>query len=271
MRWFEPYAPSPDLRDVLECRYVAASAGRHDLIPDGCMDLVWTEGRGLVLCGPDTRAWSFHLPPGQAMTGVRFRPGAAAGVFRVEAATLVDRRVPLADLVGARPARLLAERLSEGADAPARMAAVEDLVRRRAAGLDPTVQLAGLVTRDPARGVDDLVARGDVSARQLRRRFARAVGYGPAFLARVARLQRFARHAARRPDLGLATLAASAGYVDQAHLAKDARAIADFTPRQLVGILERSSLAVDVPDVLDVGDDRSVQDGGRRRPSRWAA
>ena len=42
---------------------------------------------------------------------------------------------------------------------------------------------------------------------------------------RIARLQRFVRQASRAPQRGLAELAASAGYVDQPHLAKDCRAI----------------------------------------------
>jgi AraC-like DNA-binding protein len=269
MRWFSPYAPSPDIGNLLACRYVAVSAGHHDLIPDGCMDLVWSPRLGAVLCGPDTHAWSFDLPAGEPVAGVRFRAGAAASVFRVEAASLVDRRVPLADLVGARPARLLAEQLAAHTDPLARMTLLEGLVRHRAPAPEPTAELAALVAADPTRGVDDLVRHGGWSARQLRRRFDRAVGYGPAFFARVARLQRFAQHAARQPDRSLAELAALAGYTDQAHLAKDARAIAGRTPRELVTVLDRSSLAVELPVVP--ADGRSVQDAHRRPAARSAA
>ena len=65
---------------------------------------------------------------------------------------------------------------------------------------------------------------------------------------------------------GIAELAAAAGYVDQSHLAKDVRAIADRTPRQLLGVLAGSSLAVDVG-----ADDRSVQDATGPAAARWAA
>ena len=43
-------------------------------------------------------AWSFELPPGTPVVGVRFRPGAAAGVFHVDAVELQDERVELDDL-----------------------------------------------------------------------------------------------------------------------------------------------------------------------------
>jgi AraC-like DNA-binding protein len=264
--WFVPTVPSPDVCDVLDCRYVAASAGHHDLLPDGCMDLVWTAAMGIVVCGPDTHGWSFDMPIGREMAGVRFRPGAAAAVFGVPANELVDRRVPLADLLGGRTARVLTERLGEAADGDGRMAALEDLVRAHRDDVDPTVELASLLAHDPGTSVDALGDHAGVSARQLRRRFDRAVGYGPAFYGRIARLQRFAAGAVRRPDLGLAELAAAAGYADQPHLAKDARAIAGRTPRELIGVLDRSSLAVGVRT-----DGRSVQDAARAGGARWAA
>jgi len=264
--WFHPIAPSLALRDLLDCRYVAVSAGHHDLLPDGCMDLVWTADLGVMLCGPDTAGWSFDMPAGVSMAGVRFRPGAASGVFGVAASELVDRRVALADLLGARATRLLTARLEDAADGRTRMAVFEELVRNRRADAEPTVEMAALVAADPRTSVDDLAERAGVSARQLRRRFDRAVGYGPAFLTRVARLQRFAKGAVREPARGIADLAAAAGYADQAHLAKDVRAFAGRTPRQLLGVLARSSLAVDVGP-----GDRSVQDVAGSAGARSAA
>lgn len=246
MSWFEPFAASAGLGDVLACRYVASTAGRHDLLPDGCVDLLWIEGAGVVLCGPDTHAWSFELPAGTAVAGVRFRPGAAPGVLRLDAVEMRDERIGLGDLIGSRQARTLGEQIAAAEDPHARTGLLEDLVLRRRtdAPTDDMIQLAALVGSDPAFGVERLAAETGVSSRQLRRRFDRHVGYGPAFFARIARLQRFARSAARQPRHGLAELAASAGYVDQPHLAKDCRDIAGLTPRELVGILPRSSLAV---------------------------
>jgi AraC-like DNA-binding protein len=265
VRWFAPLAPAPDLHEVVECRYTAAAVGHHDLLPDGRMDLVWTEPLGAVLCGPDTRAWSFEMPAGREIAGVRFRPGAAAGVFGVSAAELVDRRVPLADVLGSRVARQLEERLA-GATDEGRPGLLDDLVRRHApAAPDPASAWARQVAGDPRTGVDAVAAAAGLSARQLRRRFDRAVGYGPAFLARVARLQRFAQHALTHPDRGLAELAAAAGYVDQAHLAKDTRAIAGRSPRQVRASLDRSSIVVDVG-----AGGRSVHDA-LRPPARPSA
>ncbi|MET0324189.1 MAG: helix-turn-helix domain-containing protein [Ilumatobacteraceae bacterium] len=268
MRWFEPFTVPADLADVLTCRYAATTAGRHVLLPDGSMDLLWIAGAGLVLCGPDTHAWSFELAPGTDVVGLRFRPGAAAAVFGVAAIEVSDERVPVSALVGTRVERVVDERMASADTAAGRLDVLEQLVRRRRPDgpVDDTVGLAALVGADPAFGVDRLAGESGVSARQLRRRFDREVGYGPAFLARIARLQRFAHAAAAAPPgVGLAELAAGAGYADQSHLARDCRGLAGRTPRQLVDVLPRTSLAV------TLGDVRSVQDDGRSGGRRWVA
>jgi AraC-like DNA-binding protein len=258
MGWFAPRPAAPDLGAVLDCRYVARAAGHHDMLPDGAMDLVWIQGRGIMLCGPDTRAWSFDMDPGRAIAGVRFRPGAAGAVLGVPADELVDRRTPLGDLLGAATERVLVERLE--ADPGCR--AIEDVVRRHLRPIDPIADLAALVASDPAYGVAALAATTGLSTRQLRRRFDLAVGFGPAYYARIARLQRFAKAAVRRPERGLAELAVEAGYSDQSHLARDTRDIAGRTPRGLVASLAGSSVAV---------DGRSVQDAIAADSRRWAA
>ena len=71
-----------------------------------------------------------------------------------------------------------------------------------------------------------------MSERQLRRRFADAVGYGPKTLARVLRFQRFLALAGRGDDL--AGLAFEAGYADQAHLTRECRRLSGRTPAELV-------------------------------------
>jgi AraC-like DNA-binding protein len=273
MPWFRPYTVAPDLADLLACRYVAWSSGHHDLLPDGAMDLVWTLGGHVVLCGPDTAGWSFDLAIGRPMAGVRIRPGAGGALFGVAASTCVDRRVPLDDLFGAREERMLRDRLETAGASAERLDLLESFVRRQRRAADPTVDVAALIASRPSFGVGALAAETGVSTRQLRRHFDRGVGYGPAFYARIARLQRFAKAALRRPDRGLAELAAAAGYVDQAHLAKDTRVLAGRTPAALVAALPGSSVVLDARDVRDLRDldGRSVQDRGGVGPSCWAA
>jgi transcriptional regulator GlxA family with amidase domain len=133
-------------------------------------------------------------------------------------------------------------------------------VRRHLRAVDPVVGLAARLAGDPCCSATVLADVSGWSTRQLRRRFDRAVGYGPAFYARVARLQRFATSALRWPERGLAELAASAGYTDQSHLGRETREIAGHTPTELAVTLAGTSVDV-----------RSVPDATATVTRRWAA
>jgi transcriptional regulator GlxA family with amidase domain len=102
--------------------------------------------------------------------------------------------------------------------------------------IDPIgVGIAPLLLTEPSRPITELANHVGLSERQLRRRVEEAVGYPPRTLARILRFQRFlglSREAAfpRR----LASLAADAGYSDQAHLTRDARELSGLTPAALL-------------------------------------
>src|SRR5436190_23134565 len=78
------------------------------VLPDACVDIVWSGGR-LFVAGPDTRPVVTPTRPGTAIVGLRLRPGAAGPALGVPAAALRDLRVELAELWGS-PAAELAQR-----------------------------------------------------------------------------------------------------------------------------------------------------------------
>lgn len=197
-----------------------AAGDVRPVLPDGCMDLLWCEGR-LLVAGPDTRAYD---PEGgaAAWAGVRFAPGDAPALLGVPAHELRDRRVPLADLWPAPRVR----RLGAGVTGPE---GLEALALRLAAGAPRPDPLPRAVTARLDAGWTVAATAGAVglSARQLHRRSLDAFGYGPKTLARILRFQR---------ALGLirggtppAGAAVAAGCTDQAHLAREARALTGRT------------------------------------------
>ncbi|WP_406863758.1 helix-turn-helix domain-containing protein [Streptomyces sp. HUAS MG47] len=200
------------------------------VLPDGCMDLLWTEGR-LLVAGPDTRP---HPPAdGGAWAGVRFAPGDAPGLLGVPAHELRDLRVELADLWGAAEARRLGERI---AVAPDPAAALEELALTRAPAPDPVLRavVAALRAGRPVAETADAVGLG---ARQLHRRSLTAFGYGPKTLARILRMRRaLALVAAGVP---FADAAGAAGCADQAHLAREVRELAGTTLSAYVASAKR--------------------------------
>ncbi|GAA5204625.1 MULTISPECIES: helix-turn-helix transcriptional regulator [Streptomyces] len=208
----------------------AAPGGPGRVLPDGCMDLLWYDGR-LLVAGPDTRAHLTEGAPGP-WAGVRFYPGTAPALLGVPAHELRDRRVELADLWPAPRVRRLTARVNAARD-PA--SGLEEAALSRAADTEPAdPMLRRIVTAlDAGRPVADTADELGIGARRLHRRSLAAFGYGPKTLARVLRLQRAL--ALARAGTPLAETAARSGYADQAHLARDVRRLAGVSPGELLG------------------------------------
>jgi hypothetical protein len=128
---YREFAPSPPLHALVACRWsrTVSDDDRAEpalILPDGCVDVVWRDGK-LVVAGPDQQAWRSPMRPGQEIVGIRLRPGVAGAVFELPASELLDSRVPLEELFGSRAAAL-AERLSEAEDQEAMFLLLEALV-----------------------------------------------------------------------------------------------------------------------------------------------
>ncbi|MEZ0064634.1 AraC-like DNA-binding protein [Streptacidiphilus sp. MAP12-20] len=214
-------------------REVAATAPVR-VLPDGCMDLIWFDGT-LLVAGPDTTAQLVSGGAGGAggsYVGLRFAPGTAPAVLGVAAWELRDQRVPLQALWPGRRVRELTERVNDATD---RAAALEALAAPFGARADPhgdDVAAGVLWGLRRGLGVRELAGELALSERQLRRRCLDAFGYGPKTLDRVLRLGRALEPA--RNGVPFAEVAARAGYADQAHLAREVRALAGVTLGRLL-------------------------------------
>ncbi|EIV96021.1 helix-turn-helix domain-containing protein [Frankia sp. QA3] len=212
----------------------------HRILPDGCIDIIWSSDGRLIVAGPDTVAKLACWAPGVRHLGLRFAPGRGPARLGVPAAELRDRRPELADLWGAGPARRLAERLADAGD-PALVLEASVAARPHHPGLgDPLVPaiIAGIRAGSP---VADVARGAALSERQLLRRCRQTFGYGPKTLARILRLQEALRSA--RTGRRLAAVAADAGYADQAHLAREVRALTGVALTSLLGTTRPSSPA----------------------------
>ena len=242
--WFRAVAVAGDLSDRLSLAWVVDTDVAHDLVPDACVDVVWLPDGSVQVCGPEIEGWTFHPFDGPEPVGIRFRPGHAAAVLGTAMDEIRDQRVRLEDLLGADGRRLVEElgELPDEASPEQRITLLENHIRHwitDGQDVDPlTTRVATTLSDDPSQRVDGLRRELGVSERQLLRRCTVAFGYGPATLRRILRLQRFLAVAGEThtggSDSGIAELAAKAGYADQQHLARDARAIARTTPSDLV-------------------------------------
>jgi AraC-like DNA-binding protein len=200
------------------------------ILPDGCMDLIWSDTGEIVVAGPDSHAQLFRSRPGRTLVGLRFASGLGPVVLGVPAHELRDQRLPLETIWPAAEVRRLAERIGAG-PTPGEVlvsAAAERLDASNGSGA-ATAEIARLLRA--GRSVASVAESLGLSERQLRRRSLDAFGYGPKTLSRILRLDRAVRLA--RDGLPFVESAAEAGYADQAHLARDVRALAGVSMTQL--------------------------------------
>jgi AraC-like DNA-binding protein len=245
------FAPPPDLADVL----AALWTGRWDLrdqpphttelLGDPCLHVVFEDGdRGpdARVVGVWTRLWRRTLDGRGRVLGVKLLPGAAGLFFTQHAHALSNRITPLGDLVGDESLALQRDVLTAGSDEDAfqRLCAWLRPRRRpdRAADASLAVALVRAVTADPTiTDVAGLSARAGLCERALQRVFRAHVGASPKWVIRRHRLQEAALRIERGEVRSLADLAASLGYADQSHLARDFKAAVGRSPRDFAAMV----------------------------------
>jgi transcriptional regulator GlxA family with amidase domain len=154
-------------------------------------------------------------------------------VFGCPAARLLDEQVSMSDVVPVRERFLDALNFSDTLQR--RHALLEDWVRRSTHDLhanDARVLAAcRMLAADPQLSIGTLAHRLGWNARAIHRQFDAACGYGPKHLQRVMRVQtalRVALGSRRRP--AMSEVAVAAGFSDQAHMTREFRDLAGFTP-----------------------------------------
>lgn len=249
--WLAPgyaeWLPPAVLRDTVACLWARVvpdepPAGEALVLPDACSDVIWEQGVGAYVAGPDTGPVRAEVRPGAVIVGVRFRPSAGGAALGLPLNEIRDQRVALAELAPSAAARL-DQGLSPAAAAAAALEAVGRMVAERPP--DRAMARAAALLRAPVARTGDVAAAVGLSERQLRRRCHAAAGYGPKTLQRVHRFQRFVRRLDATSDgaaLDLAAIAADAGYADQAHLTRECAALAGLSPSALAASRLRSRL-----------------------------
>jgi AraC-like DNA-binding protein len=227
------YREWPDPAEWVRCWWeqrVGTVSKAQRVVPDGCSDIIVTAAGEATVVGPTMNVALHPLVPGTHLRGLRFRTEALSAALRLPGVEIRDEVVPLSAVLPDRAARQVTEAVWAGRFP-------EPL---RPAPVDPRVRHA--VRRLWRSEVEVPAVAGEigVTERHLRRLLLDHTGIGPKSVQRVGRFQRFLRAAeVDSPLWTLAALAAEAGYADQAHLAREARALTGLPPSAL--LRERSS------------------------------
>ena len=243
----------------------------HRGLPSPFLTLIFTLDEPLVLLAhPDPRQppgdfgtllGGLHSAPAlithdgaQSGIQVALRPLGARALLGLPAGELADLDVPAEAVLGGVCAELRARALA-APGWPERFAILDEILLRRLAATAATATRAAtaatpaapevrfawrqlLRTGGTAR-IADLAAETGWSGRHLTSRFRTEIGLTPKAAARVIRFDR-ARHllirqaSEKSSGYRLADLAAACGYFDQAHLAREFRALAGCPPSQWI-------------------------------------
>ena len=177
------------------------------------------EGRGTVI-GIKFAAGAFRPFLGESVSALRNRIVAARTVFGQHADQLAAQFHPLP---------------VAGDDEHVEFAAVADLLRQHLPPADPLAVLARscvelIATNRTTQTVEGVARASGLSKRSLQRLFTDYVGVPVKWVVRRCRLHDLvdAIHSGEAPQW--AALAADLGYCDQAHLIRDFRSVAGYTP-----------------------------------------
>lgn len=254
---FAEHRPAARLADVVACYWTfearpAAEPLVHHVWPDGCVSLTLGGAPGAVpfagIAGPTRAARRIPIQPGTVYHGVRFWPDAGGAALGLAAESLRERMVPASSVFGAAVDALM-ERVM-AADPETLAAALDDWLVAHLPCIpapDPAVRAAvrSLVDTRGERPIAAVASDIGLGARQLQRRFRRAVGLTPKEYARIRRT-RSALAELLRGEGSWAALAAGMGYADQSHLIRELGDLTGFTP---VALRERLA-AIEHADVV---------------------
>ena len=176
---------------------------------------------------------------------VALRPLGARALLGLPAGELAEVDLPAEAVLGGVCAELR-DRVRSAAGWPERFAVLDEILLRRAGqhGVGPSPEIAAevrwawreLLREGGAIRVSELAAGTGWSERHLTSRFRAEIGLAPKAAARVIRFDRARKLLVRKLTAGgdylLADLAADCGYFDQAHLAREFRALAGCPPSQ---------------------------------------
>jgi AraC-like DNA-binding protein len=259
MRYRE-FEPDARLRPAIKCYWFLTGTlsfapngsegpGEFErILPDGCSELIFhcgdrftqqlptgnVEQPRTLLIGPNTRALVIRPGCQVDVIGVRFHPGGVMLLGGAPAPELRDCALDALDVGIQLHPELLAS-LAELRSDVERVSLLDRVLLKRLERVSLDHSMLGLQRWIADSGgtipTQTLARAAGLSMRQLQRRFQAATGVQPKLLSRLVRLQR-ALSGAQQTGATLASVAAAAGYADQAHFTRDFREFAGVSPSE---------------------------------------
>ncbi|MCT8332806.1 helix-turn-helix domain-containing protein [Leptospira sp. 85282-16] len=257
---YEIFSPSPDLSSLIKCFWTlvvvdSSPYSKQRIVPDGCMELAFNFGDPIKRFSNDNefviQPWAcfigqitepFYIKPtGSVNTfSVRFFPYGIANFFDKPMDHYANREISLDQLFGFDSAKELENQIRKTYDTPTRIRVMEDFF---------TTKLQEKITSDrilkntidtilESKGydsIDTILGEGNLSRRQLERKFKKQIGLSPKKLAKIIRMQAALKILMHRQSGKLTEIAYESNYFDQAHFIKDFKEFTGLSPKQFIG------------------------------------
>ena len=223
------------------------------ILPDGELSILFSAPRGgrhweATVYGATTRPRIVHQPESRIQIQVKIVPGRGCGLLGNGLHELRDQAIPLDCFWGRRSDRLLtglAQSISWRSRRDRLERAFTTSQSAPTAASELVRQAVGKIQSDHGRRrVFDVAKSLGVAQRKLERAFASHLGLSPKLYARIIRF-RIAQSQIEAED-DYATVAASAGYSDHAHMTREFRVFAGAPPSALGSLILANT--IDKPD-----------------------
>lgn len=244
------HEPSAELAPWVETYWVvtwALPSGEQyeqEVLPHPSVQIAF-EAHGATVHGIGTRRFIARLEGTGRVLGVKFLPGAFTAFSARPMSDLLDRVLPLGEVLG-EIASGVARKISDEPDVASAIELVEDLLQglspQRDVNAERVARLVAFVRGEREVTRSEALARhAGMSVRSLQRLFERYLGVGPKWIICRTRVQEAADRVAAGQTVDWAALAVELGYHDQAHLIHEFREQVGFTP---AAYAERCAAAV---------------------------
>lgn len=229
-RWEDGRVYQEAVMDMGSALWRSAGSPASIIAADGCVDLILRDD-DVWVAGPST-TWIHTRSDGSSGSlGLRFPPGDATELLRINLAEVTDQVVLAEDLLDgavARRMRKTLRRARESWSEPGPIAGLSEVADR------PSSPWVALIREHSRRGTaaSEVAVLLGWSDRTFRRGMLERFGYPYSTLARIQRVKRAQALLTSGRTLGDA--AAQAGYSDQPHLTREFRRLVGATPGQFL-------------------------------------
>lgn len=214
------------------------------IVPDGCMDVLICcdpSRPHSLICGTILQGESIRFHKGATYFGIRLTPTQSLYIRPAPFRDLVDRQLPLGDVM--QGVGNLCDAIAEQECFSARVALFEQHLLPKLLSSDQSSLLLDYCLRKiyTSKGnvtVEQLAEEIGVSTRYLRKKFVDTLGLSPKQYSRITRFQNTLSSLLTQKR-GSGIIAIEHGYYDQAHFIKDFKYFTMFTPMQISLLIEQ--------------------------------